>query len=141
VAGRFAAAAVLALVVSGCGSDSTPADEVPALATRLDRVDAAIAAGDDARARTALRALTEATTRSQEAGDISSDQADRIVAAATELLARLPEEAPAPPTDPETSATTPPASEEAPAPTPHKPKDKDPKHHGHPKGKGHGKGH
>jgi hypothetical protein len=77
--------------VTGCGQP-TPADAVPGIAQELERVDAAIAAGNSAQARSALEALIAETTEAQEAGDLSSDEARPIIAAAHDLLALLPAE-------------------------------------------------
>lgn len=115
------------LITSGCGSGTSPADDVPALATSLDRVDEAIAAEDYDAARDAVAELTEVATRAEEDGDLDADQADRIVSAAESLVAALPggEEPPAEP-DPASPTSSTPASdgeeddedEDEPAPAP-----------------------
>ncbi len=92
--------AVALLVTAGCGSETSPADDVPALTASLDRVDDAIAAEEYDAARDAVAALTEIATRAEEAGTLDADQADRIVSAAEELLAALPG-AETPPSEPE----------------------------------------
>jgi hypothetical protein len=86
--------------LTGCGQDPPPGESVPALARHLDQVDAAIETGDYQRARLALDELVAETAQAEVGGDISDEQADRIVAAVRALLARLPEtqddEAPSP---------------------------------------------
>jgi hypothetical protein len=81
------------LLATGCGADPSPADAAPELATRLDSVDAEIAAGNYNRARTTLEALAESAVRAERAGDLDESQADRIAAAVSALLAELPDEA------------------------------------------------
>lgn len=92
---RTAPALLLAalLLATGCGADPSPADAAPELATRLDSVDAAIAAGNYNRARTALEALAASAVRAERTGDLDESQADRIAAAVNALLAELPDEA------------------------------------------------
>lgn len=99
------------LVTSGCGSSTSPADDVPALATALDRVDEAIDSGDDAAARDAVTELAQTATRAEEAGDLDAGQADEIVAAADALLDELSsvEESP---TEPSSSTSSAPSDEE-----------------------------
>jgi outer membrane biosynthesis protein TonB len=125
------------LLTSGCGGDASPADAAPALVTRLEGVDAAIAAGDFDRARTALRALSTSAARAERAGDLADGQADRIDGAVAALLAQLPDEAtteePTPseptPAAPTTESTPEPSQNSEPAPA-----EEEPKHD-----KGHGK--
>jgi hypothetical protein len=92
---RTAPALLLAalLLATGCGADPSPADAAPELATRLDSVDAAIAAGNYNRARTTLEALAASAVRAERAGDLDESQADRITNAVNALLAELPDEA------------------------------------------------
>lgn len=88
---RLALAGLLVPVaLSGCGSESAPADAVPALATQLDAVEAAIDAGDFAKVRAALERLVARTARAELAGEISGEEADRIREAARDVLAELP---------------------------------------------------
>jgi hypothetical protein len=94
-----ALAAGVVLLASGCGSETSPADDVPALATSLDRVDEAIATGEYDAARDAVAKLTDVATRAEAAGDLDAARADRIVAAAEALLAAFPEPE-APPSEP-----------------------------------------
>ena len=138
---------VAGLVLTGCGRDTGPADEVPELAARLDRVDAAVADGDHAAARTALRALAATTDRAEAAGDLTADEATRIDDAVTALLDDLadetPTEEPSPsddttPSDPETSESTAPEETVSPSEPANEPKPpKDEKEKGKHKGKGH----
>ena len=92
------------LVTSGCGSGTSPADDVPALATALDAVDEAVVSDDDKAVRDAVAELTDTTTRARKAGDLEAAEADRILAAAEALLAALGEPAPAPRGDPRARA-------------------------------------
>ncbi len=72
-----------------CGGDAPPSEAVPALADRLERVDAAIADDRPDRARRAIEALVDEVTRARMDGRITADQADEIIRAAAELLDRL----------------------------------------------------
>ncbi|GAA3808661.1 hypothetical protein [Nocardioides panacisoli] len=89
--GVAVAAAVLAVGPAGCSSDEPPGTAVPALSDRLDKVDAAIEAGDYDRAREAVHQLVADTAHAEVDGDISSDQADRILESAKSVLAAMPE--------------------------------------------------
>lgn len=82
---------LLAALLSGCGAADRPAEAVPALADRLEQVDAAVVAGSDARTREAVTALVDDTEAALASGDLSRDQADAITTAAEALLARLEE--------------------------------------------------
>jgi hypothetical protein len=88
--------AVLVVLVTGlgagCGSAQQPsaAEQVPALSTRLDRVDSALAEHRFAAARRDLHALINATTSARRSGDLSAEKAQRILAAAAEVLDALP---------------------------------------------------
>lgn len=90
---RSAATAVALLVaLTACGA--TPAAEsVPALADQLAAVDAAIEDEDYAGARAAVDELAATAARARVAGDLTSEQADRVLEAATAVLEALPEEA------------------------------------------------
>jgi serine/threonine protein kinase len=80
-----------AVAGGGCGQDTPPPGEaVPALADRLQRVDAAIEAGNYGQARAAVEALVAETAHAEVAGNLSSQEADRILTAARALLAQLP---------------------------------------------------
>ena len=87
-----AACCALAIPALGaCGNDPTPpAESVPALGARLDRVDAAIADRDYSAARSDLRALVSITAQAQVSETITDDQASQIIDAARTLLRRLP---------------------------------------------------
>ncbi|MFC5730174.1 MULTISPECIES: hypothetical protein [Nocardioides] len=100
--GAVVVALLLGGLITGCGQDPPPGEAVPALAEGLEQVDAAVVAEDYAKAADEVESLLAETRQAEEAGDISNEQADRIRAAAAELLARLPTEAPAeePPSEP-----------------------------------------
>lgn len=101
----WGAAAVL--VVSGCGG-AAPSDDVPELSDELSRVDTAIAEREYRKARRHLNDLVRTTVESRESGDLGTDQADRILAAAARLMSALPRSRPKPaPTAPATPAETP----------------------------------
>ncbi|HWJ82853.1 MAG TPA: hypothetical protein VNS55_11495 [Nocardioides sp.] len=91
-AALVAAVVPLVLPLTGCGSEETPGRAVPELAARLDKVDAAIEGGNYDKARTAVRQLVADAAQAELAGDITGDQADRIVASARDLLDALPED-------------------------------------------------
>ena len=95
------------LLATGCGSETSPADDVPALATSLDAVDEAVVSGDDKAVRDAVAELTAVTERARDAGDLDAAAADRILAAAEALLAALGE--PATPTEEKSSEPPTPA--------------------------------
>ena len=84
-----ALAAMLALA-AGCGDETSPGEAVPALSQRLERVDQAIETGDFANAREQLDRLVAETARADVAGEISNEQADRILEAVEAVLAGLP---------------------------------------------------
>lgn len=106
------AAAAVALALGGCGGDETAADKVPALGDRLEQVDDAIVDGEYDAARESLDELVRAATRARGNGNLTEREADRILAAAAELAAALPEEDEAPEEEPEES------QEPTPTPTP-----------------------
>lgn len=88
------AATTVALLVTLTACGTTPAAEsVPGLADQLAEVDAAIADEDYAGARKAVDALVATAARARVAGDLTSEQADRVLEAATAVLEALPEEA------------------------------------------------
>jgi hypothetical protein len=91
-----AAAAALLVVSAGCGGPAPAGEAVPALRTHLSHVDAALADGKYAAARTALDALTRETITARAAGRLTPEQADRILAAAARLTADLPTPPPTP---------------------------------------------
>lgn len=112
---RRIAATLVAVVVTAltsCSSDTAPAESVPELSSQLDKVDAAIAAGDYAKARAAIDALVARTAKAQVAGEISDDEAGRVFDAAREVLAELPSASPTPSAP--STPPTPPATEDSP---------------------------
>ena len=133
---------LLAALLSGCGAADRPVEAVPALADRLEQVDAAVVAGDDARTREAVTALVDDTEAALASGDLSREQADAITTAAEALLARLeepsgsqgsdqeptptPTSEPPPTEEPETEPQVEPAPEPEPqGPKPDKPEKPD----------------
>jgi hypothetical protein len=140
--------AVMAVLVAGCGE--TPTEAAPELARQLAQVDRAVTTGDEAQIRDRVESLVSATEAARDSGEIDDEQADRILAAADALLARLPAEKPAPepPSPPTSSPTTetpePPEEDEGDegdnsGPGGGDSKEK-PEKHKPEKGKGHGKG-
>lgn len=79
----------LALTVAACGQERSPAQTVPALADRLEQVDAALADGQTSRARKAIDDLLDEAAQARLDGALTADQADRILRAATELIRAL----------------------------------------------------
>lgn len=88
--------ALLLFPLTGCAGDTSPGEAVPALRQALSRVDEAVAAERYGRARAELTALVRQTVEAQEAGRISDEDAARILAAAAQLSASLPESSPTP---------------------------------------------
>lgn len=93
---RAPVAAVVALMAvlagaAGCSEEVPPGETVPELATQLDKVDAAVEEGDLEGARQATRRLVARTAVARAEGDITGEEADRIIEAAEALLAELPE--------------------------------------------------
>jgi hypothetical protein len=93
--GRRVAAAALVLALApalvSCGGDEeVPSEQVPALGKHLEEVDAAIGSRDYAAARAAVKELVAEAARAQVDGELSDDQAQRIVTAARSVLERLP---------------------------------------------------
>jgi hypothetical protein len=107
------ALALSAVLATGCGSES-PAEADPELAQELTRVDRAVVTGDDALIRDRVESLVSATEAARDAGRLDEEQADRIIAAADGLLARVPapEPAPRPSATPSPSATLSPSPED-----------------------------
>jgi hypothetical protein len=143
------AVALSAVLATGCGREG-PAEADPELAQQLARVDRAVVTGDDALIRDRVESLVSATEAARDAGRLDEEQADRIIAAADALLARLQAEEPAP--EPPSTPTSSPTTE-----TPEVPEDDDdeegdnsgpggghsedkPEKDKPDKGKGHGKG-
>lgn len=107
-----AASLVAVLVLAGCGGDATPADEVPQLATRLDRVDQALVDGEYSTARRELDALVEATVEARDDGTLEAEEANRILAAAAHLLSAFPDPPPARSEETPTEPVIPPEDDE-----------------------------
>lgn len=85
--------AVLALLAAGCGSDPrapSAAEQVPALAVALERVDAALASHRFAAARQQLGAMRSAVVKARETGDLRDSDAQRVMGAIARLLATIP---------------------------------------------------
>jgi hypothetical protein len=80
----------LILVLVGCGDDSPPSVAAPELGATLSDVDSALANRNYGRAEKALDQLAAEAVEAEQAGEISKTDADRIVEAASSLLARLP---------------------------------------------------
>lgn len=116
---RFLAALVLGSLVllstAACGEETAPADRVPELATLLDQVDEAVAAGDDDAARRSLEDLIAATEDARDSGELDDAEADRIVSAADRVLEGLPEP---PAEEPSPTEESPTAEETEPLPSP-----------------------
>lgn len=94
---RLVAATALALVLipglTSCGADeAAPSDRVPALGTQLEKIDEAVGAGDYDKARAAVKDLVTQVAQAQVDGQLSDEQAQRIVAAARSVLEGLPAE-------------------------------------------------
>jgi hypothetical protein len=148
-------ATLLGGALTGCGSDSTPASQVPALQGRLDAVDEAVSGGRPAAVRRAVDRLERTAYDAERSGDLDHADAAGIVAAGDALVAALPTRQPASATTPSPTPSltpTPSPSEthtEAPAPPehekPHKPpkppKPPKPEPHKPPKGPGPGHDH
>lgn len=86
---RIAVVVAGVVLVAACGGATTPASQVPALATALDEVDAALVAGDEDTARTALDRLTSLATDARDEGRLEDGDAEHVLAAAEQLRARL----------------------------------------------------
>lgn len=87
---RTVAAILVGVLLAGCAQGTPPGQEAPSLASTLDRVDAAIAAGHLTTARSDVRTLITQTNQARQRGDITPSQADQILAAARSVLAQLP---------------------------------------------------
>lgn len=83
---------VAALGITACSEEEPPGRTVPELATQLDKVDAAVAEGDLAQARQATKRIVARTAVALAEGDITDEEAERIIEAAEALLAELPED-------------------------------------------------
>ena len=121
------------LLAAGCGGDDAPpAAQVPGLTQRLDAVDEAVAAHDDAATRTAVDRLEHTVHDARQSGDLDQTRADEILSAAETLLQALPgaettpssTKTPSPSSEP---TQTPPPTHTPPPPPEHEKKDKPPK--------------
>lgn len=86
--------AALLVLVAGCGVESSPADRVPALHDTLSRIDEAIVGHRYQRARVQLNELVQTTVEARDTDELDPDEADRVLAAAAQLLSLLPEPSP-----------------------------------------------
>jgi len=89
-AGLVVAAVVLA-AGTACGSESPPAERVPALGSQLEAVEDAVADGDYHQVRAVLERMVARAARAELAGTITSDQAEEIRRAARDVVAALPD--------------------------------------------------
>jgi hypothetical protein len=104
---RLARVVAVALVLllgptalTACGGGQAPAESAPQLQEALDDVDAAVEEGDDAGLRRALDELATQAARARVGGEITDEQADRILDAVAGVLAALERgtpDAPGPP--------------------------------------------
>lgn len=111
---RLALVLASAVLLVGCGdAEPTPTagEAVPALATRLERVDGLIADRSWTAARAELRGIIAAANSARTAGDLDVTAADRVVASAQRLLAALPKPAPSPTVTPTPTQAVPPAGD------------------------------
>ena len=98
---RLVTAVVVAVLLGGCGGSSAPVDDVPALESALARVDDAIVDGRYDDARDELDELVATTSSARRSGDLDGSEADRILAAAAEVMSVLPAEEGGPAEEPE----------------------------------------
>jgi hypothetical protein len=91
-------AAAVIVAAAACGTVPPPGQAVPALRSHLSSVNTALANNDASGARRALDALTRETSTARDAGRLTPEQADRILAAAARLAADLPPDESGPPT-------------------------------------------
>jgi hypothetical protein len=87
---RTLTASTLVLVLAGCGEGTPPSPATPELGQILSEVDTALANRNYPRAEMALDELAAKALDAERAGEISGTEADRIVAAASNLRAQLP---------------------------------------------------
>ena len=121
----------------GCGDDGLSASRRSQLAARVDQARAAAGKRDADGVRRALAAFRATVRVARDRGDISAEDADRLLAGALQASRRARQEiTPQPAPTPAATATV------APAPAPAAPaKPEKPKGHGNSKGgKGKGKG-
>lgn len=103
-----ALAAALITTSAACGTSTPPGEAAPGLRAQLSRIDTALAAQQYTTARTALDALVRETVAARNAGTLSADQAQPILAAAARLAGDLP-------STPRTTTTTPTPTTSAPS--------------------------
>lgn len=103
-------AMVLTLGAAGCGSTTTTA--LPALESRLERVDAAAIADDPQQLESAVAALLRAAEQAVAAGDLTGADLEQIRSAAEALLAASGPAVPAPTDRPTDEATSPPPTDD-----------------------------
>jgi hypothetical protein len=72
--------------------DAAPGEQVPGLARKLERVDAAVVDGRYDRARAAIGALAAQAARVRVAGELSAEETERILDAAQALVGQLAED-------------------------------------------------
>lgn len=94
--GVAALATAAGLALAGCGSQPTAGEAAPAVRAALTSLDDAVADERYRRARAALRDLVEATIKARRAGQLTPEQADRILAAAARVDASMPKPPPQP---------------------------------------------
>lgn len=116
----LAGGVVVGLLATGCGTDHQAADasQVSAVSTQLGRVDDALAAHRYVAARRALQSLVAETRALQKSGDLSDQEAARILTAARRLLGMLPEATPSLDLEPQSPSQTGPSERPTPTRTP-----------------------
>jgi hypothetical protein len=135
-----AAIGVAALVLAaGCGGDGVSGAERERLTARIDQARDAAKARDADGARAALTSFRASVRSARERGEISIDDAERLLTGALQASRRVRAEITPAPT-PAPTATPAPAATVAPAPPAPAPGKKPKKHEGKGKPKGHGKG-
>jgi len=129
----LAASAMLLCLTAGCGADqNTPLEAVPELGAALTRVDDAIINETYHQARVAARDLKQLVIAAKADGDLTNNQADEIITAATQLVQDLPRSLRPEPTEsvtpspsPTAEATTKPEKTEKPPKEDKPPKDEE----------------
>ena len=129
----IAASAMLLCLTAGCGADqNTPLEAVPELGAALTRVDDAIINETYHQARVAARDLKQLVIAAKADGDLTNNQADEIITAATQLVQDLPRSMRPEPTEsvtpspsPTAEATTKPEKTEKPPKEDKPPKDEE----------------
>ena len=129
----LAASAMLLCLTAGCGADqNTPLEAVPELGAALTRVDDAIINETYHQARVAARDLKQLVIAAKADGDLTNNQADEIITAATQLVQDLPRSLRPEPTEsvtpspsPTAEATTKPEKTEKPPKEDEKPPKED----------------